>query len=382
MRTSSNAFRGSAFATLIVVAAMCPDAAALALPPEAGYIVPVGHLIVPRFDHSATLLPDGKVLIAGGLERNHVITGTAELYDPGRGGFVRAGPMGSPRYGHTATLLPDGRVLIAGGSDGPHALASAELYDPATGRFIATGAMMTPRSGAVAIPLASGKVLIMGGDRAPDGGRQASAEIYDSSTGSFAATGSMHTPRDYFAAVRLTDNRVLVLGGASAGAYPNSTIEASAEIYDPEMARFTATGAMTVPRYKLGAVPLPDGRALAVGGSDSSDGRGEYASTEIYDPARGVFHTGGQMQNARFKLASGAVPLPNGDILIAGGSDQPEIYHLGTRTFTATAGSRISGFYFSSVTRLSDGDALIAGGYGRRPQDGAVADVWLYRSAR
>src|SRR5207245_1853106 len=124
---------------------------------------------------SATLLPTGKVLIAGGTlgaSGGFATLSEAELYDPTTGTFTVTGPMTIPRNGHTATLLPTGNVLIAGGDN----LASAELYDPATGTFTATGPMATVRSGHSAILLPTGKVLIAGG--ASGGTTFTSAELY------------------------------------------------------------------------------------------------------------------------------------------------------------------------------------------------------------
>ena len=108
---------------------------------------------MPREYHTANLLPNGKVLIAGGFA---ILTGwpvwaSAELYDSATATFLKTGSMTTSRNSHTATLLPNGKVLIAGGdfsaggSSGISALASAELYDPATGTFAATGAMAAAR---------------------------------------------------------------------------------------------------------------------------------------------------------------------------------------------------------------------------------------------
>src|SRR5208337_758596 len=128
---------------------------------SAGHVSATGKLSVPRFSQTATLLPNGKVLIAGGMERNGKYDASAELYDPHTGVFSPAATMESARSCHTATLLPNGKVLIAGGSDGSGTnLATAELYDPATGRFAPTGNLTGPRCGAAAVLLKSGKVLL------------------------------------------------------------------------------------------------------------------------------------------------------------------------------------------------------------------------------
>ena len=374
---------------LVVVALLCLLAAlgvsldtgrVLGSSAAGGNVVATGSLTVPRFGQTATLLADGKVLIAGGMPGNGAYHATAELYDPATGRFAPAGSMGSARACHTATLLPNGKVLLAGGADRSwNHLATSELYDPATGMFTSTGNMTTGRCGAAAVLLPTGKVLIVGGDRSSDSGILASAELYDPPSGTFFPTGSMHTPRAAFAAVLLKNGKVLVVGGASAGRFPNETIEASAELYDPATRRFTPTGHMTVPRYKLAAVLLEDGRALIVGGSDNRAWRGEYSSAEIYDPASGKFSSASEMNFKRYKLPTAAVRLSNGRILIAGGAERAEVYDPGSGSFLPTTGSRLDGFCFSTATLLPNGSVLIAGGYGNNPGAGGVSGAWLYQ---
>jgi hypothetical protein len=337
-------------------------------------------LSVRRFSQSATLLPNGKVLIAGGMERNGKYDASAELYDPRTGTFTATGNMSSAREGHAAVLLRNGKVLIAGGSPGTGTyLATAELYDPATGTFHSIGNMAGPRAHAAAILLNDGKVLLIGGDSAHEDERLSSAELYDPATGRFTATGSMQVPRNMHTAVLLKNGRVLVIGGSSSGGYPNSHIEASAELYDPATGRFSMTGNMNVPRHKLAAALLPDGKVLVVGGSDNRDWRGQYASAELYDPATGRFSNDGEMSFRRFKLIQTAVRLPDGRVLIAGGAERPEIYDPVTKSFRPVTGTVGEGRYFSTATLLNDGRVLIAGGYGDDPMAGAVPNAWLYQ---
>jgi hypothetical protein len=347
---------------------------------QPGQITATGNLSVRRFSQSATLLPTGKVLIAGGMQRNGKYDASAELYDPRSGTFTATGSMSSAREGHAAILLRNGKVLLAGGSSGPDGnTASAELYDPASGAFHPTGSMTSPRSHPAAVLLNDGRVLLIGGDGAHEAERLSSAELYDPAIGHFTATGSMRVPREMHTAALLKDGRVLVVGGSSAGGYPNSQIEASAETYDPATGRFTMTGSMSVPRHKLAAALLSDGKVLVVGGSDHRDWRGQYASAELYDPATGRFSNDGEMSFRRFKLIQTAVRLTDGRVLIAGGAERPEIYNPATKKFQPVNGTVGESRYFSSATLLSDGRVLIAGGYGDDPMAGAVPNAWLYQ---
>jgi len=351
------------------------------LPPTvtAGTVVPTGNPAVARFSHTATLLPNNKVLIAGGMERNGVWLDSAELYDPASGRLTTAGKMTSRRAGATATLLANGKVLIAGGNDGSGgSLATAEIYDPAMNTFVRAGEMNSPRGHAVAITLKSGKILIAGGNANGDDQQLATAELFDPLTGAFSPTGVMHTPRSSFAAVRLSDGRVLVVGGVSGGHYPNRRVEQTAEIYDSATGRFTVTGNMALPRYKVGAALLANGKALVVGGSDSRDWRGMHASTEIYDPSSGRFTRGAEMKSGRFKLPEGLVRLQDGRILVAGGADQPELYDPARSAFVPLTGSLLDGFLYSTATLLHDGRVLLVGGYGMDPGAGAVRHAWIY----
>ena len=178
--------------------------------PTSGASTSTGSLYQARAGHTATLLQNGKVLIAGGLDNNTNSLKSAELYDPTSGAFTSTGDMKESRYGHTATLLSSGKVLIAGGSTG-----NAELYDPTSGTFsYATHSMMIPaRIDHTGTLLSDGKVLLAGGFAGWGGKVTNSAEIYDPITDSFSYTSYMNSPRQEFAASLLTDGRVLLVGG-------------------------------------------------------------------------------------------------------------------------------------------------------------------------
>ena len=197
--------------------------------PATGTFSPTGSMTAARSGHTATLLSNGRILIAGGGSSKSDFA-WAELYDSATGTFSPTGSMTAARFGHTATLLSDGRVLIAGG--GGHFsytsyTNSAELYDPASGTFSPTGTMTRARSGHTATLLSGGRVLITAGWR---GSYLGSSELFDPATGTFGPTGTMATARESHTATLLTDGRVLIAGGSVAGVGPAT---ASAELYQP-----------------------------------------------------------------------------------------------------------------------------------------------------
>jgi hypothetical protein len=348
--------------------------------PRVGTLASTGMTATARFSHTATLLRNNQVLVAGGMERNGVWLSSAELFDPASERFIAAGNMSVPRAGATATLLNNGKVLIAGGATSAgKSLASAELFDPATGMFAVTGSMNTPRSHAVAVLLQDGKVLVAGGGTAGDDRKTDSAELYDPAQGRFIPTGSMQRPRSYDTAVRLTNGRVLVAGGMSYGDFPNPEIEASAEIFDPASGRFTATGSMGFARYKQGMALLPGGKVLVVGGQTGGPNGDRLSSTEIYDPGPGKFTRGPEMQARRFKLLDGVVTLRDGRVLVAGGADQMELYDPASGNFSTVGGVALDGFLFSTATLLGDGKVLLVNGYGSHAVEGAVRHAWVYQ---
>ena len=261
---------------------------------------PTGPMSNGRQIHTATLLADGRVLVAGGYEAGNITLASADLYDPATDTFSATGSLAAARGSHTATLLSDGRVLVAGGgpaswSVGDASLASAELYDPTTGTFSPTGSVTTARGFHTATLLADGRVLITGGHPAAwsaTGPFIASAELYDPTTGTFSPTGSLATARDLHTATLLSGGRVLVAGGLARGrAYADDPqFLALAELYDPA-GSFSATGPMTERRAWQMATLLADGRVLVTGGS--GDFAAPLASAELFDPATGTFSPAG-----------------------------------------------------------------------------------------
>jgi len=255
--------------------------------PYLNCLSPALQMNVERAAHTATLLSDGRVLIAGGFRQegtSEIAISSAEIFDPETNTFTPTRDLNAPRDGHTATLLPNGQVLIAGGWDQSGRTSTAELYDPQTGTFEYTGSMMAPRQGLSATLLKDGQVLIAGGDSARNT-PQLTAELYDPTTKTFTSTGNLNNGRMAHTSTLLNDGMVLMIGGTSG----DGTILASAEIYDPGTGKFTLTSNPNMIRYKHSAVLLEDGNVLVLGGSNQNDWSGKYNSAEIYDFKTGTF---------------------------------------------------------------------------------------------
>ncbi len=256
--------------------------------PKTGTFSPTGSMGAARQLHTATLLSDGRVLIVGGaaVAFGGPALESAELYDPAGGTFSPTGSMAHPREAHTATLLPDGRVLVAGGTTITFGTSTydafAELYDPTSGTFSPTGSMAKARYWHTATLLPDGRVLIVGGVEQTL--QLPSAELYDPKSGKFSMTGSMATDRSEHTATLLSDGSVLVAGGTNGASNASGGYAAlaSAELYDPASGKFSKAGSMTVARLDDTATLLSDGRVLIVGGDDAS-GK-VLASAELYQP--------------------------------------------------------------------------------------------------
>lgn len=353
--------------------------AAIAAPGAGRQASPKGLTRLPsmheaRASHSATLLPNGKVLIAGGFKKgpdgfSQIYFRSAELFDPVTGSFTATGGMHASRCGHAATLLPNGKVLVTGGFGDEGLLSGAELYDPAAGTWTVLGRMHAPRAGHTATLLKDEHVLLTGGGEMAN---TSSAELFDPASNTFEITGSMKYARGAHTATLLPDGSVLIMGGASG----KGKVLASDERYDPASGTFRDAGSMRVARYKHAAISLGGDEVLVLGGSDERDWAGKYNSAEIYHARSDVSSFIDTMHAKRFKFPHSIAMLPSGDVLIGGGGSTLELFVAKTNSFVE-AGRFDDAQYYGTATLLQDGSILITGGYNNKPQ--STDKAWLYR---
>jgi len=312
--------------------------------PAAAFMPTRGTMTVARNSHTATLLENGQVLIAGGTDGASALA-SAELYDPASQSFTATGSMAAARSAHSAILLENsklpnyGKVLIVGGGG-----SSAELFDTTSGTFTATGSMLAQRVGQTATLLQSGQVLIAGGGTA-------SAELFNPSTGKFTATGNMTVSRSGHTEKLLPDGRVLIAGGATA----TDPATASAELYDPASGRFAPTSSMSEGRSGQTATLLVDGTVLVTGPDNTA---------ELF--ATGTFSAAGELSA---RSGATATLRSDGTVLVAGGISPVTPSSTGTAELFApesggfvTTASLITGRAGHTATSLADGTVLITGG--------------------
>ena len=312
---------------------------------------------VSRAEAVSALLPDGTVLIAGGVDQGPPdATYPAEIYDPQTRAFHRIASTQSPRLGSAAVTLPDGRVLIAGGLRTP--AGTSEIYDPTTRQFGSLVSMSGERYRPVGVMLADGRVLVAGGER--NASRIATAEIWIPSTGSWATTGSMAKPRYQFAGVRLPDGTVLIAGGESGLSTP--------EIFNAGTGVWSSIASLQM--SATAAVLLPSGKVLLL----------YLGNLILYDPSTRT--TTQSTQHLETYTDEAVVLLPNGNVLIAGGVDSQTfegstevlVYSPDSDTLT-NIGSLSLGRWDATATVLSDGTILVAGGATRETTNSTAADL-------
>ena len=338
--------------------------------------VPTGSMQTARDGATATLLKNGKVLIAGGEDAHTALDvdffASAELYDPTSGKFTKTGSMSAARAQAMAVLLADGRVLIAGGEgceDGRHCtdvtntppgnyvpLASAEIYDPATGKFARTGSMTEPGQGRTATLLADGNALIAG--------FHSNGDVYDPTTGVFAATSKEDGNAGGGTATLLPGGKVLVTGASVT----------EAQVFDETSRKFStisialpAGAPKTYPDQIIGsATLLPDGRVLFF----------ENGYLETYDPASGTCTYDGSVSPGGDWIAATATLLKDGKVLFLGGTINTAVLYDPTNGNTRAGSTKVAHFD-QTATLLQDGSVLIAGG--QDADDNPTASAELFK---
>ena len=269
--------------------------------PQSGVWSSTGSMATARSYQSATLISDGRVLVTGGghgFDAGALVEKSAEIYDPNIGTWHFTDHMANARFGHTATLLPDGRVLIIGGAGRGgdcDSTVTAELYDPFSATWKPTRPMATARGFHAASLLLNGKVLVAGGNTIA---RQVliptvpptctaiaeTAELYDPNSDTWAPADSLATRRNAPTATLLPDGRVLIAGGRSFEGDVFGSV-ATAEVYSPNIGAWSPSGNMSVARAYHTATLLSDGRVLVCGGhSGGTFNRQQLSTAEIYTP--------------------------------------------------------------------------------------------------
>lgn len=284
-----------------------------------------------------------------------------------------AGNAGS-RYGHTLTRLSNGRVLLVGGRSAGDAptLNGARLYDPATNSWALTGSLAVSRMSHAATLLQSGHVLISGGDHIPDPNDAwttvTSAELYNPTNGTWSTTGSLTTARTHHTLITLNDGRAAAFGGGLA---------LYADIYNPATGTFTKSTALSgsnnqlVARGRASATLLSDGRVLLVGGHSTTSNQ-----SEIFNPSNHQFSTGRSTIVPRLRY-HGSARLPDGKVVLVGGSTRAEVYDPTTHTWSSVGAIRKEdGVDNASVFALPNGTIAAVVNTGPYPH---LPQVYIYR---
>jgi V8-like Glu-specific endopeptidase len=325
-----------------------------------------GSMTTARDCHTATLLPDGRVLLVAGRSGAYpdVSLSSAEIYDPANGAFRATVPLSTTRHQHSATLLPDGRVLVIGGYNPSQGwLSSAEIYDPATGQWNITQPIFAHGVTHTATLLQDGRVLVMAGAiQSGSAGPDDRAEIFDPNTSRWQQAARHENTEGGATATLLPDGRVLIAGGS-----------ADPAIYDPASDTWLPAGRLAINRVLAQAVRLQDGRVLLIGGL-LPQGEAVLNSIEVYDPASNTWRQVAPLGQARYLHTT--TLLPDGRVLVTGGGrmlensfDDPgailssvEIYDPVTDTWS-TLPPLQQARADHTATLLPDGRVFVVGGW-------------------
>jgi Kelch motif protein len=320
----------------------------------AGTFQKTGSMNVARVSHTATLLANGQVLVAGGDNSTLGSSplASAELYNPATGKWTLTGSMTVPRESHQAVLLQNGQVLVAGGTNASGTLTSAELYNPATGTWSATGSMSTARSGFSTTVLQNGQVLAWQGT---------SAELYNPATGTWSATGGPTSSVGGANSALLQNGKVLAIG---------LSLNTPSELYDPSTGTWSTTGSTGTTMLNPITPEFSNGEVLATGSFAS--GTASDSSSSLYDPSTGQFtleagpcscraFTGAMLQTDQVLVVGGAITRQAQPYPITLTVNSAELWSLSTQSWTST-GNLHDSRSGATVTVLQNGQALVAGG--------------------
>nr|WP_238352731.1 kelch repeat-containing protein [Kribbella solani] len=293
-------------------------------------------MLTSRRDHTVTQLKDGRVLVAGGESGKLTFPfdglATAELFDLKTETWTETGAMHTARWGHTATRLPSGKVLVAGGAgartpESYQSWSSAELFDPGSGTWTPVDDMTDARMGHTAVLLADGNVLVIGGMLSTgrgDGVALGFCELYNSDTGRWTPTGSLTMPRMSHTTALLPDGSVLVAGGwvstVPVGWNYQEYSQWSVERYDSVAGLWSADSNLPGGRADHKMVLLSSGQLLLAGGTEAANPDTGYPSVLLYDPRLRLWSTVAPMTAGRFGF--GLVALKDGRALAIGGIDR------------------------------------------------------------
>lgn len=315
-----------------------------------------------RAFHTATLMNNGEVLVAGGEDViGEAPLSSSEIYNPGNGTWTSVPySMSQARYGHTATLLTNGYVLVTGGYTGSGVTQGTEFYIPGTGvgenYWRGDDAMNVARAYHTATVLTNGTTILVAGGVNDSDGYISSSELYSWAGGAWTYTTSpMNYGRFSHTATLLPNGDVLVTGGLGAAG-----VLSSAEVYDEIHQAWGSISTMTTPRYEHTATLLPNGQVLVAGGINDSGG---LSSAELYNPATGLWTATRSMHVERWNHT--ATLLPNGNVLVEGGDSTgttAEVYDWRTAQWTVIGSMSVGRFYGSTATVIPDGQVLVAGG--------------------
>ncbi|MDO8506482.1 MAG: kelch repeat-containing protein [Candidatus Limnocylindria bacterium] len=288
--------------------------------PLANASIEAGDLHVGRMWHTVTRLRDDRVLVAGGVERageGYDTLGIADIFDPRTRSWIAAAPMRHGRSDHAATLLRDGRVLVAGGHYGPLPIANVEIYDPATNGWTSVAPLPKTRWSFSMTTLRDGRVLAAGGFEQP-GLQTDTSLLYDPARDTWEPGPTLLAERANHTTLTLRTGDLLLIGGQREGSN-------TAERYDNRLGRFVPAGTLADPRMFAQAAERPDGSVVLVGGilrPESGDGFVPNALAEVWDPKTNEWT---RMADAPTARAGGNVAIVNGAVCLFGGSAEGDL---------------------------------------------------------